>query len=160
MSAAVLLGRLDKVRAAGAGRWMAACPAHEDKSPSLSIRELDNGRVLVHDFAGCPAADVLAAVGLSLSDLFPDRPADHRSRPARDRHHQHAAVAALKTLHREVLVCAIAAEHVAAGVALDEADRERLMQSATAIRSAAEVCGAVKNEWPVSAPRATERGGE
>ena len=73
MSAATLLDRLEGVRATGPGRWVARCPAHQDRSPSLSIREIDD-RVLVHDFAGCAAADVLAAVGLRLSDLFSDRP--------------------------------------------------------------------------------------
>lgn len=56
----------------GTGRYMACCPAHDDRSPSLSIKECDDGRLLIHCFAGCPAVDVLEAVGLSLSDLFPD----------------------------------------------------------------------------------------
>jgi hypothetical protein len=42
-------------------RWMARCPAHRDKSPSLSIQERD-GRVLVHCFSGCPQDDVIAAL--------------------------------------------------------------------------------------------------
>jgi hypothetical protein len=50
---------------------MAACPAHEDRTPSLSIRELPDGRVLIHCHAGCGAADVLTAVGLAFSDLYP-----------------------------------------------------------------------------------------
>lgn len=41
-------------RAAGRGKWTACCPAHNDRSPSLSIREEAAGRVLVHCFAGCP----------------------------------------------------------------------------------------------------------
>lgn len=71
MSAAgKLLDRLDRVKQTAPGRWIARCPAHEDRGPSLSIRELDDGRVLVHDFGGCQIGDVLAAVGLSLSHLF------------------------------------------------------------------------------------------
>lgn len=66
-----LLSRLDKVKPQGRGH-LARCPAHQDKSPSLSIKEADDGRVLVHCFAGCSVADVLAAVGLELRDLFPD----------------------------------------------------------------------------------------
>jgi hypothetical protein len=42
-------------------RWMARCPAHEDRSPSLSIIER-NGRVLVHCHSGCAQADVIAAL--------------------------------------------------------------------------------------------------
>lgn len=72
MSADILLSRLEGVRKSGRG-WLARCPAHTDKSASLSIAEGDNGTVLLHDFAGCEPADVLAAVGLTLGDLFPKR---------------------------------------------------------------------------------------
>lgn len=63
-----LLSRLAGVHPAGPGRWLALCPAHPDRKPSLSIR-LEGGRVLVHCFAGCDADAVLAAVGLSWRDL-------------------------------------------------------------------------------------------
>lgn len=68
----VLLARLDTVRQAGAG-WTARCPAHEDRTASLSIATGTDGRVLLHCFAGCPTAAVVQAVGLSLPDLFPRR---------------------------------------------------------------------------------------
>ena len=64
-----LLNRLDGIRENGPGQWVVRCPAHEDKNPSLSIRDLGD-RVLVHCFAGCDTSDVMEAVGLSLSDLF------------------------------------------------------------------------------------------
>ena len=64
-----LLGRLSCVRQTGPGRWIARCRAHEDRSPSLSIRDIDD-RVLVHTFAGCGFGDVLSAVGLTLADLY------------------------------------------------------------------------------------------
>ena len=66
-----LLTRLDKVKRQGRG-YIACCPAHRDRTPSLSILEADDGRVLVHCFSGCSAADVVAAVGLELKDLFTD----------------------------------------------------------------------------------------
>jgi AAA domain len=47
----------------------ARCPAHEDRSPSLSLRHIE-GSVLLHCFAGCHAEDVLAALGLGLADLY------------------------------------------------------------------------------------------
>ena len=78
--AALLLDRLDRVVAKGADRWMACCPAHEDGSPSLSIQRTGD-RVLVHCFAGCGTAEVVEAVGLSLSDLF-DEPPEPYHRPA------------------------------------------------------------------------------
>lgn len=73
------LDRLQQVRSMGKGRYMACCPAHDDRSPSLSIKECDDGRLLLHCFAGCPTTDVLEAIGLSLSDLFPaEMQKDHR----------------------------------------------------------------------------------
>ncbi len=77
MSADTLVSRLDLVRRTGQARWSARCPAHSDKSPSLSIREEDDGRVLVHCHAGCDTASVLSAVGLDWDALFPPNPYEH-----------------------------------------------------------------------------------
>jgi len=51
------------------GKWMALCPAHKDRSPSLAINETDD-RLLLHCYAGCETKHVAAAVGLDMSDLF------------------------------------------------------------------------------------------
>ncbi|WP_409302886.1 AAA family ATPase [Pseudomonas sp. KCJK8993] len=67
----LLLSRLEGVKLHGA-RYMARCPAHQDNSPSLSLSRGNDGRALVHCYAGCETRDVLAAVGLELRDLFPD----------------------------------------------------------------------------------------
>lgn len=83
--AAPLLARLDRVIPAGTGRWYARCPAHDDKSPSLSIRETD-GKVLLHCFAGCFADDILAAVGVEWRDLYPDKWECAAKRPIRAVH--------------------------------------------------------------------------
>jgi putative DNA primase/helicase len=64
----VLLDRLEGVRPAGPHSWMARCPAHDDRNPSLSVA-LRGGRVLIHCFAGCYPDAVLAAVGLTWRDL-------------------------------------------------------------------------------------------
>jgi len=74
VSTEALLSRLDRVRQTGAGRWIARCPAHEDRSPSLNIRELDDGRVLMHDFGGCSIEQVLVALGVGFDALYPPRP--------------------------------------------------------------------------------------
>ena len=63
-----VLDRLEQV-SGGVGKWMACCPAHDDKSPSLAVSEGDD-RVLVHCFAGCDTTDVTAAIGLNVADLF------------------------------------------------------------------------------------------
>jgi hypothetical protein len=57
-------------RRSGAG-WVARCPAHKDKTPSLSIRESDS-RILVHCFSGCTQRDVVIA--LRERGLWPERP--------------------------------------------------------------------------------------
>ncbi|MFB1490777.1 MULTISPECIES: hypothetical protein [unclassified Thiocapsa] len=67
-----LLSRLDGVRSTGPGKWITRCPAHEDRGPSLSIRDTGE-RILIYCFAGCEADDVLAAVGLGWKDIYPDR---------------------------------------------------------------------------------------
>ena len=66
-----LLSRLDKVRQSG-GEWTALCPAHDDKNPSLGIKESDNGVLLVKCHVGCATRDIMAAVGLGLPDLYPE----------------------------------------------------------------------------------------
>jgi hypothetical protein len=53
------------------------CPAHDDRSPSLSIGPGDDGRALVHCHAGCTPAAILDAIGLSSRDLFPDGAPDY-----------------------------------------------------------------------------------
>lgn len=68
MSADLLLSRLERVRKCGGG-WIARCPAHDDKSASLSVADKD-GRVLIHCFAGCSPHDVLTSAGLNMQDLF------------------------------------------------------------------------------------------
>lgn len=65
---AELLQRLAGVRQSGRG-FLALCPAHEDRNPSLSITPAHD-RLLLYCFAGCSVESITAAIGLSLSDLF------------------------------------------------------------------------------------------
>ena len=74
-----VLGRLEKVRRKGEGQYMACCPAHDDKSPSLSVAESKDGRVLIKCFGGCGALDVITAIGLEWDDLFPESDKHYRS---------------------------------------------------------------------------------
>lgn len=67
-----LLPLLEGVRRSGDG-WSARCPAHDDKHPSLSVRETADDTVLVRCHAGCETQAILDAVGLKFSDLFPER---------------------------------------------------------------------------------------
>lgn len=72
MSARDILDRVQKYRKSKEGSWIATCPAHEDLSPSLYITEKDDGRVLIHCYAGCGALDVLTSLGLDWGTLYPD----------------------------------------------------------------------------------------
>jgi hypothetical protein len=65
-----VLERLSKVKQRKPDQWMACCPAHDDRDPSLSIKEAHDGKVLLHCWSGCTADDIVAAIGLELSDLF------------------------------------------------------------------------------------------
>jgi putative DNA primase/helicase len=47
--------------------WLAKCPGHDDRTPSLSIRQAEDGKVLVRCHAGCNQERVIAALrGLGL----------------------------------------------------------------------------------------------
>ncbi len=125
-----LLSRLDKVRQSGPDSWMARCPAHEDKSASLSIRHADE-KMLIHCFAGCSVHEVVGAIGLEISDLFPPRESygkpERRPFPAMD---------ALRGIAFEALVVSAAASAMLAGHPFTQVDRERLSMAAARIQSA------------------------
>ncbi|MBA6061500.1 CHC2 zinc finger domain-containing protein [Pseudomonas juntendi] len=67
-----VLNRLEKVKSAGANKWKACCPAHDDKHPSLAVSETSEGVVLLKCWAGCTTKEIVSAIGLKLRDLFPD----------------------------------------------------------------------------------------
>ncbi len=68
-----LIERLDKVKSRGNNKWLACCPAHQDRSPSLAIKHVDD-KILLHCFAGCSVQEVVESIGLTLADLMPDQP--------------------------------------------------------------------------------------
>jgi hypothetical protein len=119
MSAAALLDRLDGVKQTAAARWIAKCPSHEDRSPSLSIREVDGGRVLLKCFAGCGAIDVLDSLGLNWAALFPEgghqpAPPAQSTIPPRDLLAilDHELTVSVLILHEIVTKRAVGAGHV------------------------------------------------
>jgi len=111
------LDRLPSYRKSGKGSYMAQCPSHDDKSPSLRITEGQDGRILIHCYAGCGATDVVQAVGLQLSDLFPPS----------DQHHP-----AIKRPKRDELddyVVDIYEAHVEQGTRVSKADKQRYREA-------------------------------
>ena len=67
------IARILDARPAGPNGWMARCPAHDDRKPSLSIKDAGNGRTLIHCHAGCAPKQILKAMGLEMADLFPEK---------------------------------------------------------------------------------------
>lgn len=83
-----VLARLPGHKRNGSG-WTARCPAHDDRTPSLSIREGDSGAVLLRCHAGCTTDAVCKALGIELRDLMPDAPGFDRPKQPRPRHATH-----------------------------------------------------------------------
>ena len=133
MSTETLLSRLERVKRTGDGRYQARCPAHDDRGPSLSIRELDDGRVLLHCFAGCDTYAVLSSIGMSFDDLYPPRPLGHH---AKREHRPFPAADILRTIAFEVLVVVAAGSAMLAGEPLNAVDRERLILAVSRIQAA------------------------
>ena len=135
-----LLKLLHRVQSPGQGQWSASCPTsthkHGDRSRCLSIKELSDGRLLLKCFAGCDNEDVLSAVGLSFSDLYPDKRESDHGQPAR-----WPARDLLIVISDEAMVVHIAAEQLASGQALRPEDRERLTLAGNRIRTAMKVGG-------------------
>lgn len=131
-----LLERLSRVRETGPGRWAACCPAHDDKSPSLSVRDAGD-ILLIHCFGGCSAGEILGAVGLSLRDLYPDGGLESRALrrgqrriPARD---------ALAAIDREALLVATVASDLRHCRVIDGATWGRLAVAVARIGQARDV---------------------
>jgi len=101
MSAQILITRLTGVRNTGPDRWVAKCPAHEDRSPSLSLPDRE-GRVLLHCFGGCGRGAVLGAVGLRFSDIMPERIGEARPQAI-------PALQVLEAVAYEIMVAALLA---------------------------------------------------
>jgi hypothetical protein len=74
MTAAEIAQALGKAKAGGNGWWTCLCPAHEDKTPSLSLKDGDK-TILVKCHAGCSAEAVIAA--LKSRGLWPEKPNDN-----------------------------------------------------------------------------------
>lgn len=127
-----LLHHLDKIKKTGQGKWMACCPAHADKTASLSIRELDDGRVLVHCFAACSVEEVLSAVGLTFDALYPPREIEH----GRFERRPFPAADILRAIAHEAVIVYLSAQAVAKGQVLPESDIQRLLVAASRIQAA------------------------
>lgn len=134
-----LLSRLQKVKKTGPAKWMAVCPSHEDRSPSLAIKEHD-GKILLHCFASCPIDDICGAIGIELSDLFP--PSDNREwlegreKPLVFGSTRFLAIDALRCLSSEGSLLAVVAADMAEGRVLGPDITARLIVACDRIATA------------------------
>lgn len=136
-----LLERLHKPKRSGRG-WIAQCPAHKDRSASLSVSEGADGRALLRCFAGCDALSVVHALGLELKDLFiatPKNLSPAARSELREVQRQSGWAAALRVLSREATVVAIAGRDVSKGKALTEGDLDRVNLALNRIEHCREV---------------------
>lgn len=130
-----LLARLDRAKETGRGQYMALCPAHDDGSPSLSVRETSDGTLLVHCFAECQTADVMAAVGLTMADLFPDSGRRARS-PMRRHERRHDLRTVFSGIAYEIQLAALIVSDVKENRSCDQATFDRLATAARRINAA------------------------
>jgi hypothetical protein len=131
MSLDQMLRRLEKVKKTGAQRWIARCPAHQDKSPSLSIRETADGRILLHCFGGCGALDIVDALGLRLRDLFQDSSNSNSGATGMAGHIP--LLDMIPFLDHELLVCALIMQDMLGARALTEDQWSRFAQASSRI---------------------------
>jgi hypothetical protein len=134
MAIDAIISRLEKCRAIGPMKWQACCPAHADRTPSLAVRELGDGRILIHCFSGCSALDIVGALGLELSDLMPPLEEHHYAPVKRP----WTGDDALRCLTHEIGVVAIVTADLMNGVAHTDADLDRLYAAAANITKATE----------------------
>ncbi len=132
-----LLELLQGVRETAPGRYIARCPAHADRSPSLAIKDGDDGRILIHCFAGCETEDVLSAIGMTFADIMPERLADHGYKPVRNRISPRDALA---TLDHESLVVAIIGADFLEHKEIDEDTWDRLGAAVQRINTTRAMC--------------------
>jgi hypothetical protein len=135
MSADVLLAHLENGKRTGDGRWLARCPAHADRRPSLSVRETPEGVLLVKCWSGCSASEVMAAVGLEMSALFPEKINVDGTKPER---RPFPAADVLRAVSFETMIVSLAAADMAAGKTIKPTDLERLRIAASRLQAAAE----------------------
>lgn len=133
MSIETLLSRLQKVKSTSRCRWMCSCPAHEDKSPSMHIQLLDDGKILINCKAGCDTYSILQSMGLDWADVMPESPTHHRKRPQKQVLYPSEALALIRF---EAQIVMVAAMDLAKGRVLTDSEKLRLEKSMQIINKA------------------------
>lgn len=139
-----LLSRLEKVKPSGTDKWIARCPAHPDKTPSMSVKLTADGTILMHDFGGCSIDDICGAIGIETYDLFPERQNEWQKNPEKPVVFgtlRFSAIDALRCLAGEGSILLLLACDMADGKVLTPADNDRLTTALGRINAAMEYLG-------------------
>ena len=126
------MNNFDGVRETGNGQYSCCCPAHEDKSASLGIKQGDGDRILLNCFAGCDVKSILEAAGLEWKDILPDNKLYQVDK------HSFNPFAVLKMIRDEVLIIGLSSVDIRNGKPLNDKDHDRLLQAVSNVRSAYE----------------------
>jgi hypothetical protein len=130
-----LLDRLEGVRETSPDCYLARCPAHDDKSPSLSIKRADD-RVLVNCFGGCSASEVVESVGLTLSELFDQPQGDKPALSDYQRKRLNQSRQAFEALAHEIDIVRVYANQLKEGSLPTPDDQARFEIAVTRIENA------------------------
>ena len=131
-----LLSKLDKAKPVGDGKWIACCPAHDDKSPSFTIKLTDDKKILLHCFGGCQVADILEAIGMDMSDLYPDSATYQKgAKPPRFNKYE-----LFDRLILEAATLSLSIRQLLDGNPLDERDLKRVLLAESTIDDIAREC--------------------
>lgn len=121
-----LLQRLEAVQKSGKG-WRARCPACGGRSRKVSVTEAE-GRVLIYCFGGCPAIEVLGAVGLGWPDVmpprtWPDSPEEQRRQRRAIREVGWASALSVLSLESRVVLLAAREIEITGGIGWEDGKR-------------------------------------
>ena len=107
------------------GEYRCSCPgplhARGDKNPSLSVKECEDGAIILYCFAGCSAYDIVSAVGLTMRDLYPQQ---KKANYLLDYKYMYESIS------NEAIVLACAAQDISSGKTLSKEDLNRLQKCA------------------------------
>lgn len=120
------LSRLRKVEKKAFNSWMALCPAHEEKTPSLHVVLSENDRILLKCFGNeCSPEEILEATGLSWDAIMPARRAGEFQRGKRP----FDALAVLQALGEDSTYILLYGASVCAGETPSPRDRQLLCEA-------------------------------
>jgi hypothetical protein len=126
----LFLSRIENIREIRPGVYSGSCPtaihAKGDRSRGLRVTVRDDGALLLWCGAGCGADEIVSAVGLTLSDLFPSTPKEPDCTGSRPKAPRLRPGDLLELVVTESLVCAVAARDIRAGRPLSDEDVARL----------------------------------